>query len=94
MDNDYIFRRELDFSTELPEMICQLKKDRQFRKLDTAQKKELYDECYAVAKHIFLSDYVSKEEKSAIEKAASQQIMERARQEWEKTLIKEGYYDG
>ena len=94
MDHDYIFRRELDFSTSLPEMILQLKTSPQFRNMDIDMKKELYDECYAVAKQLLLLENVSAEEKSDIEKAALQQIMERARQEWEKTLIKDGYYDG
>ena len=41
--DDYVFRRELDFSTDLPELIVQLKTGRQFRKMDIAKKKELYD---------------------------------------------------
>ena len=91
---DYIFRRELDFSTELPAMIVQLKNDPQFRKMDIAYKKELYDECYALAKNIFLSDCLSKEERKDIQITATQQMMERAREAWEKTIIEEGYYDG
>lgn len=92
--DDYIFRRELDFSTELPEMIVQLKTDRQFRKMDLAKKEELYDEFYTIVKQFYLSEYISDEEKCDSEKAAKQQMLELARQEWEKTLIKEGYYDG
>lgn len=84
--DDYVFRRELDLSTNLPELIVQLKTGRHFRKMDIAEKKELYDECYAVVKNVFLSDYLSKEEKGNIENAATQQMLERARREWEKTL--------
>jgi len=94
MDDDYIFRRELNLQTNIPEMIVHLKNDRQFRKMDMAYKEELYDECYAVAKNIFLSNYLSEEEKNEIEIAATHQMMERAGEVWEKTLIKEGYYDG
>ena len=83
--DDYIFRRELDFQTELPEMIVQLKKDRQFRKMDLATEKELYDEYYALKK-IFLSDFISSKEKRDIENPASQQILDRAQQEWEKSI--------
>ncbi len=84
--DDYVFRRELDLSTDLPEMIVQLKTGRQFRKMDVARKKKLYDECYAIAKNFFLSDYISDEDKQEIEDAAMEQILVRGRQEWEKTL--------
>ena len=92
--DDYIFRRELDFSTNFPEMIVQLKTDRQFCKMELAQKMELYDEFHTIVRQFFLSDYLSVEEKNDIEKAVTQQMLERAQQEWEKVLIKEGYYDG
>lgn len=92
--DDYIFRRELDFSTDLPEMIVQLKNDRQFRKIELAKRMELYDEFYTITKQFFLSKYISDEEKYDVEKATTQHMLELARQEWEKALIKEGYYDG
>ena len=37
MDDDYIFRRELDFQTNLPEMIVHLKKGHQFREMVIAK---------------------------------------------------------
>ena len=84
--DDYIFRRELDLRTNLPEAIVQIKKSRQFRKMDLEKKEGLYDSIYALIKKHFLSGYISAEEKREIENAATQQILERARQEWEKTL--------
>jgi hypothetical protein len=94
MDDDYIFRQELDWQTNIPKMIVHLKKDPLFCKMDMAYKKELYDVFYAVANNIFLSNYLSGAEKNEIELAVTHQMMERAREAWEKTLIKAGYYDG
>ena len=84
--DDYAFRRELDLSTDLPEMIVQLKKDRHFRKMDLARNKELYDEFYAIAKEYFLLGHVSAEEHRDIQNAATLQMLERARQERIKPL--------
>lgn len=67
-------------------MIVQLKKDRHTRKSSLDEKKELYDNFYAMAKKHFLSLYLLAEEKSDIEDAATQQLLERGRQEWEKTM--------
>ena len=64
--DDYIFRRELDFQTDFPEMIVKLKKDRHIRKMDLAEKKELYDHFYATVKEHFLLDHISKDEKQEI----------------------------
>lgn len=82
----YTFRRELDFSTNFPEIILDLKKSRQFRKMNLEEKYGLYDNMYSITKKYFLSHYVSEEEKNMIEKAATQQIMKRGLQELEKTL--------
>lgn len=84
--DDYIFRRELDLQTNLPEMIVHLKKDRQFRKMDMSKKKELHDEYYTIVKKHFLADDISDEEKHDIENAAMKQILERARQELRNTM--------
>ena len=84
--DDYIFRRELDFSTNFPELIVEIKNSRQFRKMDLAEKNEMYDGLYRMLKKYFLSDYVSAEEKSDIEDVATQKLLERGRQEWEKTM--------
>ncbi|HEY8909006.1 MAG TPA: hypothetical protein VIM51_01825 [Desulfosporosinus sp.] len=86
MVDDYIFRRELDLRTNFPEMIVQLKTDRESRKMDLAKIIELYDNFYAMQKKHFLLDHISKEEKSGIENVAIEQVLERARQEWEKTM--------
>ncbi|MDR3542090.1 MAG: hypothetical protein P4L69_14145 [Desulfosporosinus sp.] len=94
MDDGYIFRRELDFLTKFPEMIVQLKTNPQFSTMDIPEKKELYDKYYATMKQFFLSGSISDENKYEFEKPASQHISECDRQEWEKALIKEGYYDG
>ena len=72
MDDDYIFRRELDFQTDFPEMIVKLKKDRHIRKMDLAEKKELYDHFYATVKEHFLLNHLSKEEKQEIENVSTQ----------------------
>ena len=92
--DDYILRQKIDFSTDFPAMLTQLKEDCQFRKLELSKKIELYDECYNLAKELFLSGGISDEENCDINKTATLHILERARQEWEKALIREGYYDG
>ena len=84
--DDYVLRRELDLRTNFPEVILELKDSRQFQKMDLAKKIELYDNFYVIVKESFLSEYVLKEEKSEIGNAAMEQVLERARQEWEKTL--------
>jgi len=86
MDDDYIFRRELDLQTNLPEMIVHLKKDRQFRIMDIAKKKELHDEFYTLVKKYFLSENISDEDKRDYEKVAMKQILDRARQELRNTM--------
>lgn len=86
MDDDYIFRRELDLQTNIPEMIVHLKNDRPFRKMDVTKKKELFDEFYTlVEKNYHLKD-ISDEEKRKIEKSAMEQFLERARQEVRKNM--------
>ncbi|EGW37264.1 hypothetical protein [Desulfosporosinus sp. OT] len=92
--NEYIFRRELDLLTDFPEMIVQLKQDRQFSKLELEKKIELYDQCYTLVKQFFLTEYNSDEGKFDIKKAATEDMLDSARQEWKKALIREGYYDG
>ena len=47
-------------------MIVKLKKDRHIRKMDLAEKKELYDHFYATVKEHFLLDHISKDEKQEI----------------------------
>ena len=84
--NDYVLRRELDLQTDFPKVILELKTSRQFQNIDLAKKIELYDNFYDIVKESFLSEYVLKEEKSEIGNAAMEQVLERARQEWEKTL--------
>ena len=84
--DDYIFRRELDLQTNLPEMIVHLKKDRQFRKMDIAKKKELHDEYYTIVKKHFLSEDIPDEKRHDIENTAMKQILERARQELKNTI--------
>lgn len=86
MDDDYIFRRELDMQTNLPEMIVHLKNDRQFRKMDIARKKELFDEFYTLVEKNYRSEDIPDEEKRNIENAAMEQMLERARQELRKTM--------
>ena len=54
--------------------------------MDLAEKNEMYDGLYRMLKKYFLSDYVSAEEKSDIEAAATQKLLERGRQGWEKTV--------
>ena len=84
--DDYVLRRELDLRTNFPEVILELKTSRQFQNMDLAKKIELYDNFYVIVKESFLSEYILKEEKSEIGNAAMEQILERARHEWEKTL--------
>ena len=67
-------------------MIIELKNSRHFRKMGSAEQNDLYDNLYYLHKKYFLSNYISAEEKSKIEDAATQQIMERGRQELEKSL--------
>ncbi|SPF55285.1 conserved hypothetical protein [Candidatus Desulfosporosinus infrequens] len=86
MDDDYIFRRELDLQTNLPEMIDHIIYDRPFRKMDNNKKKELIDEYYKFAKNNFLSEGPSDEEKRTIQNAAMKEILERARQEVRNTM--------
>ena len=86
MDDDYIFRRELDLQTNLPEMIVHLKNDRQFRKMEIAKKKELHNEYYSIVKKYFLSEDIPDDEKYDIENTAMKQILERARQELKNTM--------
>ena len=86
MNDDYIFRREFDFRTNFIETIVSLKRSRHFRKLDLQEKYEEYDSLYNMYNRFFLIGRVSKEEKAEIEDAATQQIMERGRQELEKSL--------
>ena len=81
--DDYVLRRELDLRTNFPEVILELKTSRQFQKMDLAKKIELYDNFYVIVKESFLSEYILKEEKNEIGNAAMEQIIERARQEWE-----------
>ena len=85
-DNDYIFRRELDLQTNLPEMINHLKNDRQFRNMDKSKKKELFDEYYTFVKNSFLAEGPTKEEKQAMQNAAMKELLERARQEMRKAM--------
>ena len=82
--DDYNFRRELDFLTDFPEMIVRLKKDRHIRKMDLAEKKELYDNLYAIVKEHFLLVHISKDEKHCVENASIAQILESGPLEWEK----------
>ncbi|WP_407307097.1 hypothetical protein [Desulfosporosinus sp. SB140] len=84
--DDYIFRRELDLQTNLPEMIDHIKNDRPFRKMDMTKKKELFDEYYTFVKNSFLSEGPSEEEKISIQNAAMEEMLERARQEMRKTM--------
>lgn len=86
MDDDYIFRRELDMQTNLPEMIVHLKNDRQFRKMNITKKKELFDEFYAFVERNFLSEDIQDEEKRKIENDSMKQMLERARQELRNTM--------
>jgi ABC-type branched-subunit amino acid transport system ATPase component len=81
--DDYVLRRELDLRTNFPEVILELKTSRQFQNMDLAKKIELYDNFYVIVKESFLSEYILKEEKNEIGNAAMEQILERARQEWE-----------
>ena len=81
--DDYVLRRELDLRTNFPEVILELKTSRQFQKMDLAKKIELYDNFYVIVKESFLSEYILKVEKNEIGNAAMEQIIERARQEWE-----------
>jgi hypothetical protein len=81
--DDYVLRRELDLRTNFPEVILELKTSRQFQNMDLAKKIELYDNFYDIVKESFLSEYILKEEKNEIGNAAMEQIIERARQEWE-----------
>jgi ABC-type branched-subunit amino acid transport system ATPase component len=81
--DDYVLRRELDLRTNFPEVILELKTSRQFQNMDLAKKIELYDNFYVIVKESFLSEYILKEEKNEIGNAAMEQIIERARQEWE-----------
>ena len=84
--DDYTFRREFDFASLFPDAIVGLKKSREFRRMNLTAKNEMYDYLYNSYKRYFLIGCVSKEEKSKIEDAAMQQLMERGRQELEKTL--------
>ncbi|WP_407311897.1 hypothetical protein [Desulfosporosinus sp. SB140] len=84
--DDYIFRRELDLQTNLPEMIDHIKNDRQFRKMEITKKKKLFDAYYNIVKTNFLSKGLSFEEKNAIQKAAIEEMLEHARQETRKTM--------
>lgn len=86
MDDDYIFRRELDLQTNLPEMIDHIKNDRPFRKMDVTKKKELFDEYYTFVKKSFLSEGTSDDEKRSTQNAAMKEILERARQEMRKAM--------
>ena len=87
MDNeDYIFRRELDLQTNLPEMIDHIINDRPFRKMDINKKKEFFDEYYTFVKNSFLSEGSSDDEKRTMQNAAMEEILERARQEMRKTM--------
>ena len=84
--DDYVLRRELDLRTNFPKVILELKTSRQFQNMDLAKKIELYDNFYVIVKESFLSEYILKEGKSEIGNAVMEQILERARHEWEKTL--------
>ncbi|MDR3587714.1 MAG: hypothetical protein P4L59_20740 [Desulfosporosinus sp.] len=84
--DDYILRRELDLRTTFPEVILELISSRQFRNMGLAKKIELYDNFYGIVKESFLSEYMLAEEESEIGNPAMVQVLERARQEWEKTL--------
>ena len=84
--NDYVLRRELDLRTNFPEVILELKTSRQFLNMDLAKKIELYDNLYGIVKESFLSEYILAEEESEIRNVAMDEILERARQIWEKTL--------
>ncbi|WP_088185741.1 hypothetical protein [Desulfosporosinus sp. FKA] len=86
MADDYIFRRALDLGTNLPEMIVQLKKDRQLRNMDITKKKELFDEYYIFVKNSFLSEGPTEEEKRSTQNAAMEEVLERARQEMKKAM--------
>ena len=81
MDDDYIFRRELDLQTNIPEMIVHLKNDRPFRKMDIAKKKELFDEFYTLVEKNYHLEAIPLVEKNKIEKAAMHQLLDRARQD-------------
>ncbi|WP_407312123.1 hypothetical protein [Desulfosporosinus sp. SB140] len=86
MDNDYIFRRELDLQTNLPEMIDHIKNDRPFRKMNITKKKELFDDYYNIVKTDSLSKGLSTEEKRSIQNAAMEEMLERARLEIKKDM--------
>ena len=86
MDDDYIFRRELDLQTNLPEMIDHIIYDRPFRKLDNNKKKEFIDEYYNFVNTNSLSENSTDEEKRTIQNAAMKEILERARQEVRNTM--------
>ncbi|WP_088187099.1 hypothetical protein [Desulfosporosinus sp. FKA] len=86
MADDYIFLRELDLQTNLPEMIVHLKKDRQLRNLDKTNKKELFDEYYTFVKNNFLSEGPTQEEKRSMQNAAMEDLLDRARLEMKKAM--------
>lgn len=86
MDDDYIFRRELDLQTNIPEMIDHIRYDRPFRNMDINKKKELSDEYYTFIKNSFLAESPSDEEKRSTQNAVMEEILERARQEMRKTI--------
>ena len=87
MDNeDYIFRRELDLQTNLPEMIDHIINDRPFRKMDINKKKEFFDEYYTFVKNSFLAEGPTEEEKRSTQDAALEELLDRARLEMKKAM--------
>ncbi|WP_088185742.1 hypothetical protein [Desulfosporosinus sp. FKA] len=80
------FRRELYFATNFPETIAEIKRSKQFKKMDLARQYAFYDNLYKTHKELFLSGYVSEDEKQQIQNTATEQIMNRGLEELEKSL--------
>ena len=66
------FRRELYFGTNFPETIAEIKRSKQFKKMDLARRYALYDSIYKTHKESFLSGYVSDDEKRLIQNTATE----------------------